>query len=108
MCAQQNNGRDSNQLFTNRVSVPNRRISDNFTSSRSYAPDYHSQSLLVNQRRICDQLREEARCDRVKVSLVCKDLVRYVTDHQSSDALVVGFQSPKDNPFRDKQQCSLL
>ncbi|CAF4736307.1 unnamed protein product, partial [Rotaria magnacalcarata] len=39
MCAQQNNGRDSNQLFTNRVSVPNRRISDNFTSSRSYAPD---------------------------------------------------------------------
>ncbi len=44
----------------------------------------------------------------MKVSIVCKDLVRYVTDHQSTDALVVGFQSTKDNPFRDKQQCSLV
>jgi hypothetical protein len=44
----------------------------------------------------------------MKVSIVCKDLVRYVTDHQTNDALVVGFQSPKDNPFREQQKCSLL
>ena len=50
----------------------------------------------------------EAQRERTKVSIVCKDLVRYITDHQANDALVVGFQSPKDNPFRDKQQCSLL
>lgn len=68
----------------------------------------HSQNLLIAQRRVCEQLREEARRERTKVSIVCKDLVRYITDHQSSDALVMGFQSPKDNPFRDKQQCSLL
>ncbi|CAF0774383.1 unnamed protein product [Adineta steineri] len=101
MSAQQINNSTSNH-------PSNHRIVDNFSSSRSYAPEYHVQSVYTNQRRLCEHLREEARRERTKVSIVCKDLVRYVTDHQSSDALVVGFQSPKDNPFRDKQQCSLL
>jgi hypothetical protein len=64
--------------------------------------------VYATQRRLVEHLRDEARRERIKVSVVCKDLVRYVTDHQSSDALVVGFQSPKENPFRDKQQCSLV
>ena len=68
----------------------------------------HTQNAYRMQTLLCEQLREEARRDRMKVSLVCKDLVRYVTDHQSTDALVMGFSSPKDNPFRDKQQCALL
>ncbi|CAF3694486.1 unnamed protein product [Rotaria sp. Silwood1] len=69
---------------------------------------YHAQTTYVTQRRLCEQLREEAKRERIKVSIVCKDLVRYITDHQTNDALVVGFPSPKDNPFRDKQQCSLI
>jgi len=68
----------------------------------------HAQSTYITQRRLCEQLRADVRRERMKVSIVCKDLVRYVTDHQSNDALVVGFQSAKDNPFRDKQQCSLV
>lgn len=68
----------------------------------------HAQNTYATQRRLCEQLRIEAQRERTKVSIVCKDLVRYITDHQANDALVVGFQSPKDNPFRDKQQCSLL
>ncbi len=68
----------------------------------------HAQATYITQRCLCEQLREEAKRERTKVSIACKDLVRYVTDHQSNDALVIGFQSPKDNPFRDKPKCSLL
>ncbi|CAF3597307.1 unnamed protein product, partial [Rotaria sp. Silwood2] len=76
MSAQQgNNNNTSNQYPTNRDGVPSRRISDNFSSSRSYAPDYHAQNVLATQRRLCEQLREEARRERTKVSIVCKDLV---------------------------------
>ncbi|CAF3141238.1 unnamed protein product [Rotaria socialis] len=103
-----NNFNGINQLSSNNEPVPNRHVSDNFTSSRSYAPEYHAQAAYATQRRLCEQLREEAKRERVKVSIVCKDLVRYITDHQSNDALVIGFQSPKENPFRDKQQCSLI
>ncbi len=65
-------------------------------------------SVYLSQRRLCEQLRQEATRERMKVSMACKDLVRYITDHQANDVLVVGFPSPKDNPFRDKQPCSLL
>ena len=68
----------------------------------------HVQAAYIAQSRLCEQLRDEARLSRTKVSVVCKDLVRYVTDHQASDRLVLGFTSPKDNPFREKQQCSLV
>jgi guanine nucleotide-binding protein G(I)/G(S)/G(O) subunit gamma-7 len=68
----------------------------------------HTQTAYITQHRLCENLRKEVNRERIKVSIACKDLVRYITDHQSNDALVVGFQSPKDNPFRDNQQCSLL
>ena len=121
MSVQQANVTGNNQV------AASHRVTDTFSSSRSYAPecksmkecdlvrkstfDFHLdqvQTVYTTQRRLCEHLREEARRERTKVSIVCKDLVRYVTDHQSNDVLVVGFQSPKDNPFRDKQQCSLL
>src|SRR5690349_5133488 len=117
--------------------VPSRGVLDIFSSPHSYAPERkckkglhsehdlslhfpneifffllsiedHTQSTYITQRRLCEQLREDAKRERIKVSIVCKDLIRYVTDHQSNDTLVVGFQSPKDNPFREKQQCSLI
>ncbi|CAF0879764.1 unnamed protein product [Adineta steineri] len=106
--SQTNNTTSFTQLSASHENLPSRRVSDNFSSSRSYAPEYHTQTTYTSQRRLCEHLREEAKRERVKVSIVCKDLVRYVTDHQSNDALVIGFQSPKDNPFRDKQKCSLL
>jgi hypothetical protein len=68
----------------------------------------HAQTTYITQRRLCEQLRQDAKRERMKVSIVCKDLVRYVLDHQSDDPLIVGFPSSKDNPFRDKQQCLLL
>jgi guanine nucleotide-binding protein G(I)/G(S)/G(O) subunit gamma-7 len=68
----------------------------------------HGQTAYTNQRRLCEQLRADARRERTKVSIACKDLVRYITDHQSNDALVVGFPTTKENPFREKQPCSLL
>ncbi|UJR37267.1 hypothetical protein I4U23_029976 [Adineta vaga] len=102
MSTQQTNTAANNQVATSH------RVTDNFSSSRSYAPEYQVQTVYATQRRLCEHLREEAGRERTKVSIVCKDLVRYVTDHQSSDVLVVGFPSPRDNPFRDKQQCSLL
>ncbi|CAF0799898.1 unnamed protein product [Adineta ricciae] len=96
------------QLSSSHDHIPNRRVSDNFSAPRSYTPEYHTQTTYLAQHRLCEQLREEAKRDRIKVSIVCKDLVRYITDHQTTDTLVMGFSSPRDNPFRDKQKCSLL
>jgi len=39
MSAQQGNNLGINQLTASNDTVPNRRISDNFSSSRSYAPE---------------------------------------------------------------------
>jgi hypothetical protein len=68
----------------------------------------HTQATYVAQRRICEQLRDDVKRERMKVSIACKDLVHYVTDHQSKDTLVVGFPSSKDNPFHEVKNCSLL
>jgi len=39
MSAQQGNNNVNNQFATNQDTVPNRRVVDNFSSSRSYAPE---------------------------------------------------------------------
>ena len=77
-------------------------------SSFSLDSSDHAQNNFLNQRRLCEQLREDAKRERIKVSIVCEDLIRYITDHQSTDALLIGFPSPKDNPYREKAQCSLI
>lgn len=68
----------------------------------------HSQNIHESQRRLVEQLREEARRDRVKVSVVCRDLIRYISDHQANDPLVVGFTSAKTNYYQEKRTCSLF
>ncbi|CAF1233040.1 unnamed protein product [Adineta ricciae] len=78
------------QLSSSHDHIPNRRVSDNFSAPRSYTPEYHTQTTYLAQHRLCEQLREEAK------------------HHQTTDTLVMGFSSPRDNPFRDKQKCSLL
>jgi len=63
---------------------------------------------LQQQRSIVDQLRREASIQRLPVSQACADIVKYVTEHEQEDCLLVGFSSQKVNPFREKSSCTVL
>ncbi|KAG4074063.1 hypothetical protein HA402_014268 [Bradysia odoriphaga] len=63
---------------------------------------------LQQQRSIVDQLRREASSQRLPVSQACADIVKYVTEHEQEDCLLVGFSSQKVNPFREKSSCTVL
>lgn len=65
-------------------------------------------SNLQQQRAIVEQLRREASLARVPVSQACADIVKYVTDHEQEDCLLVGFSSQKVNPFREKSSCNIF
>lgn len=65
-------------------------------------------SNLQQQRAITEQLRREAAIQRITVSQAVADIVKYVTEHQAEDCLLVGFSSQKVNPFREKSSCSIL
>jgi guanine nucleotide-binding protein G(I)/G(S)/G(O) subunit gamma-12 len=65
-------------------------------------------SNLSAQRKLIDQLRREASMDRKKVSQVCRELVQYCEAHQQTDALVSGFTSQKENPFKEKSSCLVV
>uniref|UniRef100_A0A1B0DPQ7 Uncharacterized protein n=1 Tax=Phlebotomus papatasi TaxID=29031 RepID=A0A1B0DPQ7_PHLPP len=65
-------------------------------------------SNLQQQRAIVDQLRREASMQRIMVSQACLDIVKYVTEHEQEDCLLVGFSSQKVNPFREKSSCTVL
>lgn len=65
-------------------------------------------SNLQQQRAIVEQLRREASLARVPVSQACADIVKYVTDHEQEDCLLVGFSSQKVNPFREKSSCNII
>lgn len=63
---------------------------------------------LQQQRNMVEQLRREANIQRMPVSQACADIVKYVTEHEQEDCLLVGFSSQKVNPFREKSSCQLL
>lgn len=65
-------------------------------------------SNLQQQRAIVEQLRREANLTRVPVSQACADIVKYVTEHEQEDCLLVGFTSQKVNPFREKSSCNII
>uniref|UniRef100_A0A0K8TRZ0 Guanine nucleotide-binding protein subunit gamma n=1 Tax=Tabanus bromius TaxID=304241 RepID=A0A0K8TRZ0_TABBR len=65
-------------------------------------------SNLQQQRSIVEQLRREAALHRVPVSQACSDIMKYVTEHEQEDCLLMGFTSQKVNPFREKTSCSIL
>lgn len=65
-------------------------------------------SNLQQQRQITEQLRREAAVRRINVSQAVQDIVKYVTEHEQEDCLLVGFSSQKANPFREKSSCSIL
>lgn len=63
---------------------------------------------LQQQRNMVDQLRREANIQRMPVSQACAEIVKYVTEHEQEDCLLVGFSSQKVNPFREKSSCEIL
>ena len=65
-------------------------------------------SNLASQRKLVEQLRQEASIDRKKVSQVCKELISFCEAHQQSDVLVSGFTSQKENPFKEKSGCLII
>ncbi len=65
-------------------------------------------SNLQQQRQVTEQLRREAAIKRISVSQAVRDIMKFITDHEQEDCLVVGFSSEKANPFREKSSCILL
>jgi hypothetical protein len=66
-------------------------------------------STIANKQKLVEQLRAEANIERVKVSIVCKDLIKFCQDHESGDVLVRGWAGfARENPFKEKQGCVTL
>ncbi|XP_028144724.1 guanine nucleotide-binding protein subunit gamma-1 [Diabrotica virgifera virgifera] len=65
-------------------------------------------SNLQQQRSVTEQLRREAAVKRMPVSMAVKDIIKYITEHEQDDCLLVGFSSQRVNPFREKTPCTLL
>ncbi|RZC37452.1 ADP ribosyl GH and/or G-gamma domain containing protein [Asbolus verrucosus] len=65
-------------------------------------------SNLQQQRATTEQLRREAAIKRMPVSLAVADIIKYITEHEQDDCLLVGFTSQRVNPFREKTPCTLL
>lgn len=63
---------------------------------------------LQQQRQVTEQLRKEAAIKRIAVSQALVDIMKYITEHEQEDCLLVGFSSQKTNPFREKSSCILL
>lgn len=53
------------------------------------------------------QLRQEANIQRITVSQACEDLIKYCTEHQKSDVLVLGI-SQSENPFKENKGCVII
>lgn len=65
-------------------------------------------SNLQQQRAVNEQLRREAAIKRIPVSQAVADIIKYITEHEQEDCLLVGFSSQRINPFREKSSCTLL
>jgi len=63
---------------------------------------------LQQQRQVTEQLRREAALKRITVSKAIEDIMKYITEHEQEDCLLVGFSSQKSNPFREKSTCVVL
>jgi hypothetical protein len=59
-------------------------------------------------RAITEQYRREAAMQRMPVSEAVADIIKFVTEHEQDDCLLIGFSSQKDNPFREKNPCVIL
>uniref|UniRef100_A0A3B3YMN8 Guanine nucleotide-binding protein subunit gamma n=1 Tax=Poecilia mexicana TaxID=48701 RepID=A0A3B3YMN8_9TELE len=66
-----------------------------------------SSSSVAQARRTVQQLRREARIDRIKVSKASSDLMRYCGEHAKNDPLLMGIPT-SENPFKEKKPCTVL
>ncbi|XP_071957005.1 guanine nucleotide-binding protein G(I)/G(S)/G(O) subunit gamma-10-like [Antedon mediterranea] len=57
--------------------------------------------------RTVEQLRREARVERINVSDAANDLLQYVKQNASEDFLLNGF-SVVSNPFKEKKSCTIV
>uniref|UniRef100_A0A3B5LG30 Guanine nucleotide-binding protein subunit gamma n=2 Tax=Xiphophorus couchianus TaxID=32473 RepID=A0A3B5LG30_9TELE len=74
------------------------------TKMSSKAP---SANNLNQARQVVQQLRLEARIDRIKISKASADIVKYCSEHQKTDPLIAGIPA-SENPFKEKKPCTLL
>ncbi|KER20946.1 hypothetical protein T265_10631 [Opisthorchis viverrini] len=65
-------------------------------------------STLTQQRKLVEQLRQEANLNRRPVSECVRDMIAYMEQNREKDCLVSGFASKKDNPFQEKGGCLML
>lgn len=66
------------------------------------------QEGLQQQRKLVEQLRQEAAISRLRVSECIKEIMKYCEQHADTDVLITGFPRPGDNPFKEKGNCSIL
>ncbi len=66
-------------------------------------------STMENKQKLIEQLRTEANINRIKVSVACKDLIKYCQDHENGDVLYITWDKfHLENPFKEKQVCVTL
>jgi hypothetical protein len=66
-------------------------------------------STTGTKQKLIEQLRTEANIPRIKVSIACKDLIKYCQDHESGDVLYITWEKfPIENPYKEKQVCVTL
>jgi lysophospholipid acyltransferase (LPLAT)-like uncharacterized protein len=66
-------------------------------------------STMENKQKLIEQLRTEANINRIKVSVACKDLIKYCQDHENNDVLYITWDKfHLENPFKEKQVCVTL
>ena len=66
------------------------------------------QDVLLRQQELAQKLRDEKSLERVKCSRTVADLMAYMEEHANVDCLLVGFNKPNDNPFREKRKCTIV
>ncbi|VEL36624.1 unnamed protein product [Protopolystoma xenopodis] len=65
-------------------------------------------SSIGQQRKLVEQLRQEANINRRPVSECVREMITYMEHNREKDCLVSGFASKKDNPFQEKGGCVVI
>ncbi|CAH8527331.1 unnamed protein product [Schistosoma guineensis] len=65
-------------------------------------------STLSQQRKLVEQLRQEANLNRRPVSECVQEMIVFMEQNREKDCLVSGFASKKDNPFQEKGGCVVI
>eukprot|EP00057_Strongylocentrotus_purpuratus_P011982 XP_011666456.1 PREDICTED: guanine nucleotide-binding protein G(I)/G(S)/G(O) subunit gamma-10-like [Strongylocentrotus purpuratus] len=64
-------------------------------------------SQVTALKKTVEQLRSEAKIERITVSQACNQLQEYCLQHEADDCLLKGIAAHA-NPFKEKQKCTIL